>query len=596
MMRASRRCLVKHRIYRAPAFRPSLAADPHMKQSLSEVFEAHLGAVAAPRQAEKAFTCIATKRALSFAEVRTLSHAYSAAFVDLLGVKRGDVVCLLCPNSEFYCSVFHALLRVGAVVSPVNTLSTPEEIDRHMDLAGSALLITSDPQGGDGTGPVVTEGLNARTKARRRTLHLGRLGYTPAGVTVTPAAAAAAEAAADEARRFATPDATIVLPFSSGTTGLPKGVQLTNQSLIANYLQVSHSLQFAPTDVGLSILPFFHIYGMLVLLHCVLLNGGMQVTFPRFDMEQYLGAMAAYKPTLLFVAPPVVVGLIKHPRVRTLDTSSVRWLFSAAAPLRESVQRQCEALFPNATIGQGYGLTETSPLLTTSPPKEQFKEHPPYGSAGMLVADTEARIVDIAAERAGAEGIDPASLPDVPDGEEGELSARGPQTMKGYLKAADTAKVFVANDPDDGPSRWGPWFRTGDIVRMRPGGHLEVTDRLKDLIKYKGYQVAPAELEALLQSHHDIQDAVVVGIPAPVDGDGEVPAAWVVLKPGLLEKDFGGDVAAAEAAFVAYVAGKVNPFKQLRGGVTVVDAIPKTASGKLLRRNVRDAILAKAKK
>ena len=601
MLRRSVRRACRHRVYTAPAFRQSLAADPRLDVPLTGLFRDQLAAVPKERRGNvSAFECAATGRALTFDQVTRLTDAYAAAFYHLLKIERGDVVCVLSPNSEFYCSLFHAILHLGGVVSPINTLATPAEIDRHMALAGSKVLITSNLQHDGDQSPAVTADTNAHDGSTRKTLHLGRLGFHPDKLRVDVplfAVNAAAEIGA-AVRKNAKPDDTIVLPFSSGTTGLPKGVQLTNRSLVANYLQTHQALHFSPTDVSLSILPFFHIYGMLVLLHCVLLAGGRQVTFPKFDMEQYLLTLAKQRATLCFVAPPVMVGFIKHPLTKKTDTTSVRWVFSGAAPLGEAVQRQCESLFPKATIGQGYGLTETSPVLCSSAtPAELGGKETPYGTAGLLVADTEARIVDVSAERNGDDAVaNPSTLPDVAEGEEGELWTRGPQTMKGYLRAEDTAKVFVpANDAKDGGSNWGPWFRTGDIGKFRPCGHFEVTDRLKDLIKYKGYQVPPAELEALLQSHHDVQDAVVVGLPAADVGNGEVPAAWVVLKPGLLETDFGGDEAKAAKAFVEFVAAQVNPHKQLRGGVTIVDAIPKTASGKLLRRTVRDELLKSRK-
>jgi acyl-CoA synthetase (AMP-forming)/AMP-acid ligase II len=346
------------------------------------------------------------------------------------------------------------------------------------------------------------------------------------------------------------PEDLVALPYSSGTTGLPKGVMLTHRNLIANMLQTDGADHFEhDRDTTVAFLPFFHIYGLEVICLLGLWSGATLIVMPKFELEAYLDLVERHRATLLHVVPPVVVALAKHPSVERRDFSSIRKLFSGAAPLGADAIEQCARRI-GCVLQQGYGLTETSPAaLVTRADPARIK----YGSIGQLVPNTECRIVD------------PATRCDVNDGEDGEIWLRGPQVMAGYFKRPDeTAATLDAEG----------WLHTGDIGHADEDGHFFIVDRLKELIKYKGMQVPPAELESVLLSHPSVADAAVV--PLPDEDAGEIPRAFVVLKaPATAEE------------LMEYVAQRVAPFKKIRR-LDFIDAIPKSPSGKILRRLLRD--------
>jgi acyl-CoA synthetase (AMP-forming)/AMP-acid ligase II len=292
-------------------------------------------------------------------------------------------------------------------------------------------------------------------------------------------------------------------------------------------------------------MPFFHIYGMVVVMGTHLSCGTSLVTMPKFELAAFLQLLQSYRITHTCVAPPVIVALANHPGLGELDLSHLRTLFSGAAPMDAALQETCAARL-GCEIHQGYGMTEASPVthLTSAEPG---RNRP--GTVGQLAPNTECRIVDV---ETGA---------DTPVGTAGELLVRGPQVMRGYLnEPAATAATLDA----DG------WLHTGDIGRVDADGYFTIVDRLKELIKYKGYQVPPAELEALLLTHPAVSDAAVIGVPDA--NTGEFPKAFVVLK-----EDVAGE------ALMEFVAGRVAPYKRIRE-VEVIDAIPKSPSGKILRR------------
>jgi acyl-CoA synthetase (AMP-forming)/AMP-acid ligase II len=307
---------------------------------------------------------------------------------------------------------------------------------------------------------------------------------------------------------------------------------------------------FGERDVVIAALPFFHIYGMVVIMKLALGNGSTLVTMPRFDFVEFLGLVQKYRVTVLPLVPPIVLGMVKHPAVAQFDLSSVRLVFSGAAPLGEDMAR---ALIQRlgCPVVQGYGMTEASPVTHLSPTVNAPSKP---GSIGQVVPNTEVRIVDI------------ASGADLGPGQSGELLIRGPQIMRGYLnRPQDTAECI---DPDG-------WYHTGDVGYVDDEQWFYIVDRTKELIKYKGLQVAPAELEALLLTHPAVLDAAV--IRKADDEAGEVPLAYVVLKPDEASRATSGD------AIMAWVAERVSPHKRIRY-VEFTDQIPKSASGKILRR------------
>ncbi|XP_072050904.1 uncharacterized protein [Amphiura filiformis] len=345
------------------------------------------------------------------------------------------------------------------------------------------------------------------------------------------------------------------LLYSSGTTGLPKGVMLTHRNIVSNTfntLNTPGAASFTPyVDCGLAVLPFYHVYGCVTISLASLKIGVKLVTLPQFEPEVFLKTIQDHKITIGYLVPPLVVFLTKHPMVDNYDLSSLKDVMCGAAPLGGELAAAFKKRLNLSYVRQGYGLTETSSPLTvgkrgiTSP-----------ASAGVLLINTEAKIVD------------PLSGKSLPPGGQGELWARGPQIMKGYLKNPEaTANCIDAEG----------WFHTGDIGYFAEDGQLFVVDRLKELIKYKGSQVAPAELEELLLTNPAVADAAVIGIPD--EEAGELPKAFVVLK---------GTEQVTEEDIAKFVAGKVAPQKKLRGGVEFLETIPKSASGKILRRQLRD--------
>src|SRR5262249_47272450 len=295
----------------------------------------------------------------------------------------------------------------------------------------------------------------------------------------------------------------VALPYSSGTTGLAKGVMLTHYNLVANMCQMDGLDYFHRNDTLLCVLPLFHIYGLVVVLNMGLHLGATIVIMPRFDLEQFLGLIQKYRVTLSHIVPPIVLKLAKEPTVSNYDLSSLKMVFSGAAPLGAELSRECMERV-RCGIRQGYGMTETSPVTHSSPADPAKMK---LGSVGTGAPNTECKL------------LDPATGAELGPNQEGEVCVRGPQIMMGYLNNPEATALTI--DPDK-------WLHTGDVGYADEEGHLFIVDRVKELIKYKGFQVAPAELEAILLTHPAVADAAV--IPCCHDETGEVPKAFVVLK------------------------------------------------------------------
>ncbi len=464
-----------------------------------------------------------TGRALSFAEVvRDVNRL--AAGLHAWGLRKGEVVALFLPNCPEYAVVFHAVARLGAINTTVNPAYTAEELAWQVADAGARMVITTPALAATAAAAGVEVVVVGEADGLRSLAEL-LVDADPPEVEIDPAVDV------------------VALPYSSGTTGLPKGVMLTHRNLVANLLQVQVAERDAPSPAFLAVLPFFHIYGMVVIMNLGLLRGTTIVTLPRFELEPFLAAVQTWRVALLHVVPPVVLALAKHPVVDRYDLSSVRWLFSGAAPLGAEVTASVEARL-GCKVRQGYGMTEASPGTHFTP---VGGERP--GAVGPLLPSTRCRVVH------------PETGADLGVGEAGEVWVQGPQVMKGYLN--NPAATAATVDADG-------WLHTGDIGVVDADGWLTVVDRLKELIKVKAYQVAPAELEALLLKHALVIDAAVV--PFPDEEAGEVPKAFIVARPGLDPDEL-----------MAWVAGHVAHYKRIRR-VELVEAIPKSASGKILRR------------
>jgi 4-coumarate--CoA ligase len=368
------------------------------------------------------------------------------------------------------------------------------------------------------------------------------------------------------------------LSYSSGTTGKPKAVEISHYAPIANILQAAawwkvndnnvpwEDRRIRPGDVTTAVLPFYHIYGLVINLHFILFAGSSVVVVPKFDFVGFLESIKRHKVTHLLVVPPMVVLLCKHPATKNYDLSRIRLLFSGAAPLSAELTDSVVKLLPNAFVGQGYGMTETSTGISMMTRSQKVGT---LGSAGQLLSGVRARVIKPDGTLAGV-------------GEPGELMVTGPSMALRYLNNEKaTAETFI-----DG------WVRTGDEVIIDKNNDLFIVDRLKEILKVRGFQVAPAELEGHLLSHPDVADTCVVGVPD--DFSGEVPLAFVVLSADAAKRASASEAAAAKikASISKHVADHKTAYKRLAGGVEFIDAIPKNPSGKLLRRVLRDKALA----
>jgi acyl-CoA synthetase (AMP-forming)/AMP-acid ligase II len=433
-----------------------------------------------------------------------------AAGLAARGFGRGDVLATNAPNAPEWPLPVLGALAAGGTVTTANPLYTADELATQLADARARILVTAAPF-------VATAREAAARAGTEEVVVLGETALHGDGPPPEPAG---------------DPDDVALLLYSSGTTGVPKGVMLTHRQVAANVAQMQAVLPAREGDVVLAVAPFFRALGVNVLLARSLVAGATIVTLARFEIEPFLAAIQEHRVTQTVVVLPVLIALAKHPAVDRYDLSSLRSIGCGAAPAGPELE-QAVADRLDCVVGQGYGMTEATACIAL--PEVERPETIVRGSVGRLVPGTEGRVVD------------------------GELWIRGPQVMSGYLGRPQASSATV---DDDG------WLHTGDLVRFDDDGNLFIVDRLKELIKYKGFQVAPAELEALLLTHPQVQDAAVVRGEDPEAG--EIPVAYVV-----------GDLDAA--VLMAWVGERVAPHKRVRR-VELIDAIPKSPSGKILRR------------
>jgi acyl-CoA synthetase (AMP-forming)/AMP-acid ligase II len=468
------------------------------------------------------------------------------------GLRKGDVCLIFSYNVPEYAVIFNAVASLGGIISTANPLYTSGELTKQLKDCRPRFLVTAPPFLEKAKAAAAAAGgvedvymFGGEADGARPFDELLNAPADPPHVSINPA------------------EDVVVLPYSSGTTGLPKGVMLTHRNLVANLCQINGFTDFdafQERDRILAVLPFFHIYGMVVVMKLGLCNGATIVTMPRFDFEEFLAITQKYRLTNLPIVPPIVLAMVKSPLVDKYDLSSVRLVFSGAAPLGEAQARQLTERI-GCHIRQGYGMTEASPVTHISPTRNGVAAK--IGSAGRVVPNTEVKIVDPAL-------LEPVAGPGV----QGELWIRGPQIMKGYFgQPGETAGCL----DEDG------WYHTGDVGYVDVDGWFFIVDRTKELIKYKGMQVAPAELEALLLTHPAVLDVAVVR--RLDDEAGEVPKAFVVLRPDPESRQTTGD------ALMTWVAERVAPHKRVRI-VEFIDQIPKSPSGKILRRLLVDGAAA----
>ncbi|TGZ55917.1 uncharacterized protein [Temnothorax longispinosus] len=500
-----------------------------------------------------ALECGVNGKKYTFAQAKDATY-YIGRSLRHMGLNKGDVVALVAPNLPDTVLGFLGSSSAGLVVTTVNPLYTAEEMPRQLLKANAKAVITSS---------AIASTVLVATRAclPRETPVIvidDKTGSIPEGLIPFDDLITRGKSLSS-VNPDTTCDDIAVLPFSSGTTGLPKGVMLTHRNLVSNIMMTQSSINvFQPTtstyqEVFPTFLPIFHIYGMNALTFPRLTFGGKIVTIPKFVPETFLNVLEKQKATALYVVPPVVLFLTASPLVKKHHFEHMHMMMSGAAPLAKTdVDRFYEkySIDPNVfKFHQGYGLTESSPVA--------FVEHGhKYSSIGRNIANCQARLVDITTQE------DVSTT-----GQTGELWLKGPHIMKGYLDDEAATKNTLTEDG---------WLKTGDIAYFDEDFDFYITDRLKELIKVKGFQVPPAELEALLRMHPDVVEAAVIGIPHA--RHGEVPKAFVVVSKG--KKPTEDDIK-------NFVKGKVSDYKQLEGGVTFVDEIPKNPSGKILRSKLK---------
>ncbi len=472
-----------------------------------------------------------TGRTITFEQLKALTSRCAAGFA-ARGLSKGDAVGLFAPNLPEYAVAFHGVALAGGVSTTINSLFSAEDVEKQLTNAAARFLVT--------VAPFLDRALPAAKAAGVEEVFV--LGESDEG---TPFPSLLAAGALAQNVDIDPTNDVVALPYSSGTTGFAKGVQLTHRNLVANVIQSQAAIGFRESDVMIGVLPFFHIYGLTVILNLALWRGATVVTMPRFELDQFLRLLQDHRVTIGCIVPPIVLALAKHPDVDRYDLSSLEWVLSGAAPLDETLARAASDRIGGLVV-QGYGLTEAGPVVS-APSRDPAEARP--GSIGKVLASTEIRIVD------------PQTGRQLGAGEDGEIQVRGPQVMRGYLNDAEATANTL--EPDG-------WLHTGDIGHADGEGYLYAVDRLKELIKYRGYQVPPAELEALLLQHPSVADVAV--IPSADEVAGEVPKAFVVKRSDVTEGEL-----------MSWVAQRVPSFKKVRR-VEFIDEIPRSASGKILRR------------
>ncbi|CAK9172458.1 unnamed protein product [Ilex paraguariensis] len=491
-------------------------------------------------------------KSYSFTETYIICQKVAAG-LSKLGIQKGDVIMLLLQNCAEFVFGFMGASMIGAITTTANPFYTSAEIFKQFNACKAKLIITQSQyadklrdHGGENYQKLGEEfRVITVDDPPENCLHFSVL----------------SEANENEVPSVSIdPNDPVALPFSSGTTGLPKGVILTHKSLITSVAQQvdgeNPNLYLKADDVVLCVLPLFHIFSLNSVLLCSLRAGAGVLMMHKFEIGALLDLIQRHRVSVAAVVPPLVLALAKNPILESFDLTSIRMVLSGAAPLGKELEEALRSRLPQATFGQGYGMTEAGPVLSMS---LSFAKQPfptKSGSCGTVVRNAELKVVD------------PETGCSLGQNQPGEICIRGHQIMKGYL---DDAEATARTIDVDG------WLHTGDIGYVDDGEEIFIVDRMKELIKFKGFQVPPAELEALLVTHPHIADAAVV--PQKDDAAGEVPVAFVVLSNGF-------EFELTEEAVKEFIAKQVVFYKRLHK-VYFVQAIPKSPSGKILRKDLR---------
>ncbi|KAJ9657044.1 hypothetical protein H2198_004536 [Neophaeococcomyces mojaviensis] len=508
-------------------------------------------------------------RAYTFAEVKSLATGFGEGLQNLWDWQKGDVLNIYAPNDVDVGPIIYGVFFAGGIVSPANPGYGPDELAFQLENSGSKAIVT--------TKAFLPSALQAAEKAgiaKDRILLCGEErdeGHLVKHWTNIRKTSGALR----YRRRKLHPDNDLAfLVYSSGTTGLPKGVMLSHKNVIADLCLIQGAVgkwYEGGKDKILGVLPFFHIYGLTGLVHQPLHRGIELVVMPAFDLKLFLKTIQNQKITFVYVAPPVIVRLARDKMVEEYDLSSVKMITSGAAPLTQELVDAVHKRL-NIRVNQAYGLSETSPMTHTQPWDEWYKS---VGSVGKMFPNMTAKYMSPEEKELGP-------------GEAGELWLAGPNVFKGYWRNEKATQDAIIES--DGLR----YFKTGDVGFQDKDHNFFITDRVKELIKYKGFQVAPAELEGKLMDHPLVNDVAVIGIDDK-EMHTEVPRAYVVhAKRGgqAGDKETGVPATAEDEKdaeeIIKWIASKVANHKRLRGGVRFIDEIPKSAAGKILRRMLKE--------
>lgn len=501
-----------------------------------------------------AMECGLTGRRYSYNQMAQLVRRFGSSLARM-GLKRGEVLGLVLPNMPEFPIALLGAAGMGMPVTTVNPIYTIDEIARQMNMSGARAIVTF---------PMLAEQIRQVKALCPKVRRLIMIGDRHDGYACIREMFQDSGDLFDESTEIDPFEDVFIMPYSSGTTGLPKGVMLTHASVGANIQQCLHpgtSKGSIATEsfqeVYTCVLPFFHIYGMVSVMLCGLDHGAKLVTLPRFETESFLNTIWNNHPTMLQLVPPLISFLGHHPDVKLEAFDRLHTMFCGAAPLGQAAAtRLIERLNKyDLLLQEGFGMTETSPVTHMSPVLNNK-----IGSCGEPVSRTRAKVVDLNT----GEALGP--------GQEGELCVIGPQLMKGYHNNIEATEATI--DPNG-------WLHTGDIAIYDEDNQFYIVDRLKELIKVKGLQVAPSELEDLLRRHPSVLDVAVIGVPDEISG--ELPRAYVVKKAG--------HDSVRDRDIIKFLDSQVAPHKRLRGGLLFIESIPKTNTGKILRRELKAQLL-----
>ncbi|GAB2246890.1 hypothetical protein Droror1_Dr00006772 [Drosera rotundifolia] len=481
----------------------------------------------------------------TYADVELASRKVAAGLHEL-GVGQGEVIMLLLQNCPEFAFAFLGASYIGAMSTTANPLCTPMEIEKQARASKAKVIITQ--------AAFVEKVKKYADESGVKIVVIGD--PVPEGCIHFSVLASVDENGLPDVEVH--PDDVVALPYSSGTTGLPKGVMLTHKGLVTSVAQQvdgdNPNLYLHSEDVLLCVLPLFHIYSLNSVLLCGLRAGAAILIMQKFEIIKLMELVAKYKATIAPFVPPIVLAIAKSPDVDKYDLSSIRLIMSGAAPMGKELEDIVRAKLPNTVLGQGYGMTEAGPVLAMCLAFAKEPMEVKSGSCGTVVRNAELKI------------IDPETGASLPRNQPGEICIRGSQIMKGYLNDLIATKNTIDKDG---------WLHTGDIGYVDDDDEIFIVDRLKELIKYKGFQVAPAELEGMLINHPNISDAAVVAMKD--EAAGEVPVAFVV-------RSNGSQI--SEDDIKHFISKQVVFYKRI-GRVFFVDSIPKLPSGKILRKELR---------